>query len=264
MTPVPRIVINHTNRRDRHTDDTVDGRRRVRDEGSDDERDDDAAQRDRREIIRHHSLLVRLHRLPVFMEEKNHHRHRHQRTELHRPENTRTPVHPEELHEVHVRIVTEHDGGRIPDEGRGTLQIRRHGDRQNHRYRRDIQLLTYRERHRCNHEHRSDIIDKCRHRAGEQGHQDDDPHDIRALIKDDVRQQIRHLRLDEKPDDEHRAADHHEDIPVDDRQDVQRIRPENPDQHEGDRDAPDRIDLPVRLRNHNHIHKNKQDECNRS
>ena len=172
---------------------TVRDRGLVRKKRSKNQGNDNAAQHDGGKIIVHLRLLFTVHRLGIMTEEEHDDRNRCKRAKLHGEEDTGASVHPEEMGEVHLRIGAEHDGGGITDQSGGTLQIGRNGDRKEHRNRIDLQLFADGKPDGSNHQDRCHIVNKCRDSAGEEGHENSDPHDIAGFVQKKIGNPVRHL-----------------------------------------------------------------------
>ena len=114
--------------------------------------------------------------IEYFLE--HHDRDRGERAELNCEKDAGPAVHPEKVHEVHVRVVAEHDRGGIAHKGGCALQVRRDCDGKDHADGVRVQFSADRKAYRSDHKDRRDVVDESRYDAGEEGHIDRDPHHV--------------------------------------------------------------------------------------
>ena len=202
-----------------HADDAVGDARAVREEADPDQQQHRAREQHGRQIVRDDGVLLGLGFLLVTAEEPQQHEGREPRADLHDEEHAGASLEPEEVHEVHVRRAAEQDAGGVAHQGGRALQVGGHGDRDDHRHGRDVELLRDGEGHRRDHEHGRDVVHERGHDAREQAQGDDRGAHGADLVQQHVRHQRRHARVDEDGDQAHRAGDHHQHVPVDRAQD---------------------------------------------
>ena len=189
--------------------------RRIGNEGRGDQGGDHQKEHEGGHIVCDNRSFLGGYRFAVLAEKDHHDRNGGQSAELHRKEHAGLSIHPEEIHEVHVGVVAEHDGSRIAHERCGALQVGGDRNGNDHGNGIDVQLLAYCKSDRRDHEHGSDVVDKGGDEARKERHADRDPHDVGTLIEQNVCHQVGHPGRDKEVHEDHSAGDHKKDVPVD-------------------------------------------------
>ena len=199
----------------RHADQAICNGRTAGDEGRRDQQHDRADQQIRREQILHNGRRADRD-LALFLAEDEHDDgDGHERAQLNGKEDGAFAVHKDEVQKVHVGVTAQHDGRRIADERRRTLQIGRDGDADEKRDRGHFELLCDRQRDRRDHQDSCNVIDERRHDACEHGQCDRDPHDVGRLLQQKIGHALRHFGLNKQRDRAHRTGEHQKNVPVD-------------------------------------------------
>ena len=227
--------------------------------GSDDQCYHNREQHDRREIIFDGCEDVCGNGLLFLAEDQHHDRNRCERAQFDGEEDAGLSIHPEETRKIHLRVGTKHNGRRISDQCCGALQIGRNRDGQNHRNRVDLQFFADGHADRRDHEDGRHIVNEGGDNAGEKGHENRYPHDVRRFVQKIVGDFVRHFGRDEEVDDDHGAGNHHEHVPVDGGGNAceRRYAGGGKDYCGNRRD----IRTPLRPDDHDCVHRYKEDNC---
>ena len=168
---------NQPHQKEGHADHAVGDFRLIRDKGGGNQGSHRSQQQPGRQIVCYRCQLCAVELSLLLSEEKQHHRHRHQRADLHDPEHTGPSLIGEEVHKIQSHMPGQQDGRGIAHQRGGSLQIGADGNGQNRRHWGNLQLFGNGHSHRGQHQHSGHIVHKGGHKARKQCQRNDEPLD---------------------------------------------------------------------------------------